>query len=52
MSKSPIKSKKTDNTDNAKNNTRQGTSTLTCILCRNKIDLFETKHTCIFRNKY
>ena len=46
MSKSPIKNKKTDNTDNAKNN--DNNNTLTCILCRNKIDLFETKHTCIY----
>lgn len=46
MSKSPIKNKKIDNTDNAKNN--DNNNILTCILCRNKIDLFETKHTCIY----
>jgi hypothetical protein len=43
MSKSPVKNKKSRNNNNHDNDT------LRCIVCYNKVDLYE-KHACIFRN--
>jgi hypothetical protein len=40
MSKSPIKNKKT----------KIDKELLTCILCRNKIHLYDSKHKCDVRN--
>ena len=47
MSKSPLKNKKAINTDN---NDNHENDILRCIVCCSKIYLFDSKHTCVFRN--